>query len=66
MKDWFILEEIPRTHYHLFEGAADYWSKEMKKDIGVKLDTFICFKKGENFFGFTKKRHAEAGKRTLK
>ncbi|MBU2099859.1 hypothetical protein KKB11_01355 [Candidatus Micrarchaeota archaeon] len=66
MKDWFILEEIPRTHYHLFEGASDYWSKEMKKDIGVKLDTFICFKKGENFFGFTKKRHAEAGKRTLK
>ncbi len=64
-KDWFILEEIPRTHYHLFEGVIDYWSKEMKKDIGVNFDVFCCFKKGENFFGFTTKKHIEAGKKTL-
>lgn len=62
MTDWFIFEEIPRTHYHLFEGVFDYWGKGMKKDIGVAFDILSIFKKGDMYYCFPRKSYQEAGK----
>ncbi len=65
-RDWFIAEEIPRTHYHLVEAVFEFWGKGMKKDIGMNFDVLCVFKKGDLFFCWPKKQFNEAGKRTLK
>jgi hypothetical protein len=66
MRDWFIFEEIPRTHYHLFEGVFDYWGRGMQKDIGTTIDALAVFKRGNMYFCFPKKQFSKVGKTILK
>jgi len=64
--DWMIFEEIPRTHYHLFQAVLDYWCKDVKKDTGIAMDMLGIFRKGDIVYYTTKKKFDESGKRMLK
>ncbi len=64
-KDWFIAEEIPKTHFHLLEPVYEYWGKGMKKDIGMTIDVLSVFEKGNVFFCWPRKKFTAAGKKTF-
>ncbi|MBU2100251.1 hypothetical protein KKB11_03395 [Candidatus Micrarchaeota archaeon] len=66
MTNWFFFQEIPRSHYHLFEGVFSYWGKEMKKDIGVSIDLLGVFKNGDTSYFMDRKNFSKAGKTIFK
>ncbi|MFH1663775.1 MAG: PEP-utilizing enzyme [archaeon] len=63
--DWFVAEEIPRTHFHLLEPVYEYWGKEMKKDIGMIIDVLSVYRNGNVFFCWPRKQFSSAGKKTF-